>query len=489
MKRTTIVNFGLSVVAIVLFLFVLEFFLGLEEERPGFSPQTWIEAQPVTCIDSDLKSKIPIANSFFSEGINALARDEYEFALNQFRQATEADPDFSNALAEQAKIALLLGNYQEARTVSLQMIAVDQNDFRAQLILGDLNLFTAPPILNGFAEFESDEEILKEYQQYEKKGLEFKHRGNDYCFGTILLYPLCAFRNNEKSDFSLKPSFSTVHLMINYSYLIHTNSLGFRDTREIQLEKNPLIQRVFFLGDSYVFGYAVPQDKTIPHQLEQQLISNAQTEVLNLGVPGYDLLNTLQWYDAQSYLNPDVVLIGINGTDLTVGKSANAADAMGNKDCIDATHAGCLYTLKSCSLKISNSGYNFLDNSRVSKFFQERIGISDAQKPGVNEWENTQKVLQKLVENIRENNARPVIVFIPFDEVIYNTSASDEKRRLVEKFAMAENVLMIDPSTALIQKNEETPVYHSGFDSHTNEYGNAVIAKEIAEQWERINPT
>ena len=67
-----------------------------------------------------------------------------------------------------------------------------------------------------------------------------------------------------------------------------TNSDGFRD-REVR-PKDPAIRRVFVIGDSYTFGYAVEEQEAYPQVTERLLKERGITniEVRNGGIPGYN---------------------------------------------------------------------------------------------------------------------------------------------------------------------------------------------------------
>lgn len=101
----------------------------------------------------------------------------------------------------------------------------------------------------------------------------------------------------------------------------HTNTLGFRDTREYSLAKNPGTFRIVVLGDSVTFGHGAVFETTYPYLLEQRLRSwrpDVKWEVWNLGVPGYNTAQEL------AYLNqvgdryaPDLVIVGFFPNDFS----------------------------------------------------------------------------------------------------------------------------------------------------------------------------
>jgi len=94
-----------------------------------------------------------------------------------------------------------------------------------------------------------------------------------------------------------------------------TNADGFRG-REIG-EKRDGVPRIAVVGDSYTFGWAVPDGKAYPERTEALLHeAGRDVEVLNLGIPGY---NTVQeWLllaEVMPRYHPDVVVLGYSMND------------------------------------------------------------------------------------------------------------------------------------------------------------------------------
>ena len=101
----------------------------------------------------------------------------------------------------------------------------------------------------------------------------------------------------------------------------HTNSLGFRDTREYSLSKPTGTFRVIVLGDSVTFGHGALFETTYPYLLEQRLREwrpDVRWEVWNLGVPGYNTAQELAYLNqvGASYA-PDLVIVGFFLNDFT----------------------------------------------------------------------------------------------------------------------------------------------------------------------------
>ena len=95
------------------------------------------------------------------------------------------------------------------------------------------------------------------------------------------------------------------------------NSLGLRDD-EINLEKPWDEFRILVLGDSFVQGHGITQDKTFVKLLEKNLKEKTgkKFRVINAGVYGYSpLVEYLLLKKEGLLLNPDLVILAFNGTE------------------------------------------------------------------------------------------------------------------------------------------------------------------------------
>jgi lysophospholipase L1-like esterase len=101
---------------------------------------------------------------------------------------------------------------------------------------------------------------------------------------------------------------------------VRTNSLGFRDDREYQLEKRPGTFRIIVLGDSVTFGHGSVPEHTYPLLLGQRLKAwkpGVDWQVWNLGVPGYNTSQELAYLlEVGPTFRPDLVIVGFYGNDV-----------------------------------------------------------------------------------------------------------------------------------------------------------------------------
>jgi hypothetical protein len=94
--------------------------------------------------------------------------------------------------------------------------------------------------------------------------------------------------------------------------LYRINQDGFRGPRHAR-PKPAATTRVLVMGDSIAFGFGVPEESTFPRVLEQQLgalVPQARSEVVNLGVGGYNAWNESELLkDVGLGYQPDLVLV------------------------------------------------------------------------------------------------------------------------------------------------------------------------------------
>ena len=111
---------------------------------------------------------------------------------------------------------------------------------------------------------------------------------------------------------------------------VDINSHGLRGS-ETTYEKPPATFRILNLGDSVVMGWGVRQQDAYGRQLESLLNesgkSNLNFEVINAGVPGWNLENALAYLQAEGLkYEPDLIVLGLTLSNDIKGKSALLAD-------------------------------------------------------------------------------------------------------------------------------------------------------------------
>lgn len=95
---------------------------------------------------------------------------------------------------------------------------------------------------------------------------------------------------------------------------VNSNSRGQRGTKEYSLERDPSVERIVAVGDSFTFGECVDDPEAFTAQLEAM---SPRREVLNLGVHGYGHdQQLLRLRTEGKRFRPDIVLLGFFRSDI-----------------------------------------------------------------------------------------------------------------------------------------------------------------------------
>lgn len=113
-------------------------------------------------------------------------------------------------------------------------------------------------------------------------------------------------KTNGLLDKKLKPTFETIFK----EKLFSTNSFGMRD-KEYALQCQPNIYRICLLGASYEMGSGVGNGEPFEQLIEDSLNhSKLNTEILNMGVGGYSILQLVKMVDSNCLTyNPNAIAI------------------------------------------------------------------------------------------------------------------------------------------------------------------------------------
>lgn len=121
------------------------------------------------------------------------------------------------------------------------------------------------------------------------------------------------YRLDSEGLFTLRPNLTRQWGSPEFSEAFSTDSLGFRISEPPDSGLSDTVgTRILVLGDSFVFGWGVGDDETLPAQL--QAVLNAGVDyplhVINLGIPAYSPGRSAALLEKQGLaLDPDVVLL------------------------------------------------------------------------------------------------------------------------------------------------------------------------------------
>ena len=274
-----------------------------------------------------------------------------------------------------------------------------------------------------------------------------------------------------------------------------------RDEKNYSLENGKNRTRIVLLGDSFSFGNGMDLNETFPEILRKKLGENV--DIINLGVPGYDINNQYIIYEQiGKKFNPDLVIIQFTTNDWNKKKiieqdgikrinlsQATHVDPKGflvsssNKDGIlRRIHLSLLYNVKSYSFVYSNLRESL--NTLVRSYFKRQVPL-EFSNPSSEEYKSSYEFYRSIVEMLKEETNGDLLIFLgPFeDEVIgtdrltefYGTNYSIDPyqtKRDVKKIAGELNVTLIE------LKSNESDIYIP-LDGHWNAQGHKEVAETL----------
>lgn len=113
--------------------------------------------------------------------------------------------------------------------------------------------------------------------------------------------------------FAFRPHSTIDYTSDEFSQVSTFNSQGFKDYEYDYVRKPAGTFRILVLGDSFAVGLEVPQDKTLPKQLEQKLraqFPNKNIEVLSVATNGWSTEQELLFLEKKALAyQPDLVIL------------------------------------------------------------------------------------------------------------------------------------------------------------------------------------
>lgn len=198
---------------------------------------------------------------------------------------------------------------------------------------------------------------------------------------------------------------------------VEINSHGLRSL-ETTYEKPPATFRILNLGDSIVMGWGVREEETYGRLLESMLNEEGSVdlhfEVINAGVPGWNLENALAYLQAEGLkYEPDLIVL-----DMTIANDINGRSALltGSEPGLlrwlsDHTYFWPFLQSQASWAKARAQGRDRVDTidppTNPAKFFP-----LDPQSERWTERWNTVLDIDRLAG---ENNARVVLVLFPLE--------------------------------------------------------------------------
>ena len=240
---------------------------------------------------------------------------------------------------------------------------------------------------------------------------------------------------------------------------VEINSQGLRGP-ETTHEKPPATFRILNLGDSIVMGWGVREEATYGRRLEvvlnEESSGDLRFEVINAGVPGWNLENSLAYLQAEGLkYEPDLILLGLTLTNDVKGDSALLAD---NQSFLinwlrSNTYFWPFLTVQLRWLEARAEG-------------RERIDVIDPPTspdkyfpldPEAEQWKEFWNLVSAINEVAAEKDVPVVLIIFPLEFQVIDESYSTLSQELLAAKAQEAGIPVVDPLPAFRRACLEKP--------------------------------
>ncbi|HPF39434.1 MAG TPA: SGNH/GDSL hydrolase family protein [Phycisphaerae bacterium] len=310
-----------------------------------------------------------------------------------------------------------------------------------------------------------------------------------------------------------------------YNAVFSTNSAGLRGPEQ-RVDRAAGRRRIVVLGDSFAWGHGVSTGLAFPEVIDAAL---PLADVINLGVPGYDLSKSLRFYErvGRAY-QPDLVIVAVCQNDFQVRDTADRPSATTSSYPAAATNAastapasrGVKQWLRTHS-RLYQLAQQTINTNRSLARFSVRIGLKEElagfemlddnlrpalidAPPGVQRSrESVCRQLLAIRDTVAADGATTLVALIPCIQSIdpnelaksiaytrYEASDFDlsAPMRLLTDFCATNDIPVVDPTpdfSAAYARGES--LYLNG-DLHFNKAGHALFARAILSAIDRRSP-
>jgi lysophospholipase L1-like esterase len=290
---------------------------------------------------------------------------------------------------------------------------------------------------------------------------------------------------------------------------VRINSRGLRSP-EVEYARPPGVYRVLALGDSWTFGFRIPEVDTYPRQLERALQERARLrgdprrfEVINAGVIGYSSDQEAAYLRVEGHrYQPDLVVVAfypVNDTDSKLRKYARYARLREIHPCVYEAYA----FPRRLYLREFVSGARRIIKQRVGQArlsVAERFGLEDEEALALAEndwtgpyrepgpaWEATKTALAEIGDLGRRHGNETLLVLLPdtLDLARYSDRYHSVVAPMVRDAAAAAGMAFYDLEPSFRPWRERNAEIRMDGQRHPNAFGYGLIADAVAAEIER----
>ncbi len=294
----------------------------------------------------------------------------------------------------------------------------------------------------------------------------------------------------------LRPMTESEAVWGNNTYIIRTNSLGFKDADMRCVELKTDMRRTLFMGDSFTEGIGYDFEETFVGLLSQR--TKDHIEILNAGVVSY---SPKTYYLKTEYL----IKKGLEFDEIVI--MLDISDIQDEIIYEYFTPSEKPDYLKKIDIRLSNYSYSYRhlfrnilkrllssDNETdISEIFQGTLpdrGSWSYDDEVFHDWGKRGLALAGLnMENLialcKEKGIKPVIAVYPWPAQIMNDSSESRQVVFWEQFCKAEGIDFINlfPYFFVEDSHKTVVKYFIEGDDHWNAKGHKYIAELLFEKW------
>ena len=240
---------------------------------------------------------------------------------------------------------------------------------------------------------------------------------------------------------------------------VDINSHGLRGP-ERTYEKPPTTYRILNLGDSIVMGWGVREENMYGQRLESMLNEknngDVTFEVINAGVPGWNLENALAYLQAEGLeYEPDLILLGLTTANDIKGHSALLAD---NQPALikwlrSNTYFWPFLTVQLRWLQAHSQGRERIDvidpPTNPDKYFPP--------DPEADQWKKVWGSVSGINQLAREKNIPVMLIIFPLEFQVIDENYSTLPQELFAAKAKKAGIPIVDPLPAFRQACQRKP--------------------------------
>jgi hypothetical protein len=226
---------------------------------------------------------------------------------------------------------------------------------------------------------------------------------------------------------------------------VEINARGLRGP-ESEYTKHDRVFRILNLGDSVVMGWGIRAEDTygrqLQHMLNQQAGNPGRFEVINAGVPGWNLENVLAYLQAEGLkYTPDLILL-----DITIANDINGRNAISRRRSpvrdllMDKTHFWPFLTLQYNWLKARAAGDARIDlidpPSSPEKYFPV--------DPDAERWQRMRDWINRISEIARAHDIPLIMVLFPLEYQVIDPDFSTLPQAKLSEIALEQGISVVD---------------------------------------------